>query len=734
MLEREEEKYLKRCAHSLLKRCDGAQKKDGKGFSKYDIDSVRDIANKKSLTHPQANALKRTLLKYEGQLEEIGYSSERIRNIDTAVYEEDNVKVWFEGDDINLKMVIRSPYNEQFLQRVRSLPSDARDWDGNRRVWKVKVDYANTYPVKVLDWLYEVYNVNLNPEIPDRKFGKVSVESDKLIFEVGHDDRFKKKIKEATYSKFNGDVWIMKIKTIDDIALVHTLIDMFDLKHEGVKTFLEMQEEKVDNRKRRKERIQELSQKTTLDDDEDIDISLPDEDLELHPFQKVGTQILNLREKGFLCDEMGCGKTPQVLAHLYNKNSLRPVLVVVPSSVKINWKREIKKWTDALDSRIYLLEGTTNSGIPEDCTWYVINYAIVNQRLEDLKKINFNAIIIDESHYVKNHDAKRTKAVLELAKKTEHTYCLTGTPMPNKPIELYSQLRALNVEEVPEFNALFGKNGFGKKFCGAHKKRAGNREWWDLSGQTNLDELHEKLRKNIMIRRKKSQVLDELPEKHRMMVSLDIDNRREYQSAVDDFKKWSEGVDYGSADLVVQMEKLKQLTWKGKYDDMVDWIDNAMKTGEKTILWAHHKDLQRKLYDHYSDRALKITSGMTSSQKQDVVDEFTEGDEKDVCVASIKSANVGMNLQASSRAIFCELAWTPSEHSQAEDRQHRKGQEDDRVDIYYLVGENTIEEDIFRLINEKQKVSDKALDGVEDDDKKGIAIKIAENLKEEDYR
>ncbi len=186
--------------------------------------------------------------------------------------------------------------------------------------------------------------------------------------------------------------------------------------------------------------------------------------------------------------------------------------------------------------------------------------------------------------------------------------------------------------------------------------------------------------------------------------------------AVNNFREWLERCNYntddlGDAQFMVQTNKLRELAWKGKYNQMVEWIDNLVEQEGKIVIWAHHQELQRKLHDHYIDRAVYITGGMTTNQRQESIDRFMEDDNVQICVASIQSAGVGIDLFVSSCAVFTEVMWTPGVMYQAEDRIHRIGQQADKVEFYYMLAYNTIDEIIMNVINRKQEVLDQAIDG-----------------------
>lgn len=623
-------------------------------------------------------------------------------------------------------LALKTPYDEDFKDELkREIHASKREFDWSQKIWLVKITHSKEEARTAIQLLREHFMADINIRAPHVPLGEVYINDDKIIFDVEFDDDFVQVAKRFG-GRYNSTTknWRFQPSTETSIKEISGLLDEFDLEvDDEVYNWLNNKKQQIQEQKERRKELVELSKQKSLKSD--YEVSLPDDNLELYPFQKYAVKMLDLRGKGLIADELGLGKTVETLAHLHNHKEWRPVIVIVPSSVKINWKREIIKWTEADEDDIHVLRGYSGD-LPAKKDWYVINYAILHKRLDELLNLDYKAVVIDECHYIKNHKAERTKSVLHLVDDIEHTYCLSGTPMPNRPIELWTQIKALQPEAVDEFQSLWGtdnQEGFAERYCNAQKTRFG----WDVDGSSNLDELQNKLRESIMIRRKKEDVLNELPEKRRIEVPLEIDNRNEYETAQRQFKTWMEENDplsnWEDAQVVVKIEKLKQLAWKGKYEQMVNWLDDMLEQDGKTVVFAHHKELQKKLYKRYEDNAVHITGGMDSNERQDMIDQFSNDEDVELCIASLRAAGVGINLQVSSRAVFTEIGWTPSEHNQAEDRIHRIGQ-DKQVDIYYLMAENTIEEDIFNLINEKQKKIDEAIDGIIDDSKKGMALEL----------
>ena len=707
MLEPKEEEYLKNAGYNILKL--------PASLSRYDEDVVRNLTHtNKTLTHGEANLLKKVIVKYEILLKKVGYSLKEINKIDANIYKENGVSFWYEGKPTDKSVVLRTPYNKEFVELIKSLPTGSREWDFDNKVWRVKLDYDAKNLHQIVEWINECYGTDFEVVVPDIRFGSAYIKDDKVVFDVCYDEDFNSKLRKFSYHKFDG-VWNVGINVINDIYLANEILDEYDIESEGVIKYLEQKESHIYRMQCKREEIVELSNKRSLTSD--YEVKLPSEDLSLYPFQKYAVKMLDLRGKGLIADEPGLGKTIEVLTHINTNVGLKPVLAVVPANVKIKWQREIVKWTNSPESDIYIFEGQSNVGVPDDCNWYIINYEILHHRMEDLRKIHYNSLIIDESHFIKSHKSKRTKAVLNLADKVEHVYCLTGTPILSYPVDLFTQLQTLKVNNVPEFIKLWGDGGYANKFCGACKMTNGQgKTYWDLRGSTNVSELEVKLRENVMIRRKKEDVLDELPAKRRIEIPLDIDNRGEYMMAVNNFREWLERCNYntddlGDAQFMVQTNKLRELAWKGKYNQMVEWIDNLVEQEGKIVIWAHHQELQRKLHDHYIDRAVYITGGMTTNQRQESIDRFMEDDNVQICVASIQSAGVGIDLFVSSCAVFTEVMWTPGVMYQAEDRIHRIGQQADKVEFYYMLAYNTIDEIIMNVINRKQEVLDQAIDG-----------------------
>lgn len=453
--------------------------------------------------------------------------------------------------------------------------------------------------------------------------------------------------------------------------------------------------------------------------DATIDIPCPT-GLEYMPFQRAGIAFAETRANVLIADEMGLGKTIQALG-ICNHTQAQKILIVCPASLKLNWGREAEKWLTG-KREIEILNGKESE---RKSQIYIINYDILSKH-KWIAEENWDIVICDESHYLKNPKAIRTKAALEILKKAKKKVMLTGTPIMNRPIELQTVLAALDCD--------FAKNWFGyaKRYCAARQNRFG----WDVSGASNLDELQEKLRASVMVRRLKKDVLSELPAKTRQIIEIPADK---FSSAVkkemkimqsyEDKKKELAALkkqaaeqkdDEGFKDKIeslrsavsldfAEISKVRHETALAKTEFTIEYITDMLESRDKIILFAHHIDVIDKLCSAFPDIAVKFTGEMSAEDKQKSVDRFQSDPGCKIFIGSIMAAGVGITLTAANTVVFHELEWTPSVISQAEDRAHRIGQKEN-VLIQHLVIDSSIDAMLAKKIKAKQEIIEKALD------------------------
>ena len=334
------------------------------------------------------------------------------------------------------------------------------------------------------------------------------------------------------------------------------------------------------------------------------------EKLKLFPHQVTGIKFLQEKGRAILADEMGLGKTIQAICAAQESDG--NVAVACPASVKINWAREIEGLRPKDDIIVIsgrkVAQNANLSATEGNKTWFIINYDVLEAWKDKIiAEKSIKTLILDESHYIKGKTI-RAKATIEVAKKIKNVYCLTGTPLMNRPIELFNQLRAIGHS--------LGSNRtvFAKRYCGAFYMQqminnydgrkiilpqasaySLNRGTWrpgfkflNESGATNLEELREKI-KGCMLRRTKEEVLD-LPPKiiQTMETELDDEQRREYDSAWDmyieriraetDEQKMNNII---QAREIVELTKLKQVCSQSKIKRIADDVENAVDQGQK---------------------------------------------------------------------------------------------------------------------------------------------------------
>ncbi len=423
-----------------------------------------------------------------------------------------------------------------------------------------------------------------------------------------------------------------------------------------------------------------------------------------YSFQPYGVGFLEAKNgRALIADEMGLGKTIQTLAYLENNPRMRPAVIVCPTTLKLNWKQEIQ---ECMEAEVEILSGKK----PWDIFCndiIIINYDILADWIYYIKEINPKVIITDECHYYKSNKANRTKAVKKLAKGVPHFIALSGTPILNRPIEIYNAASIINPTLFTNFWS------YANKYCGAKHNGFG----WDFNGSSNTEELHEILTRSIMIRRKKKDVLKDLPDKVRSFIPFEINNGKEYKQAENNFityikeTKGKQAAEKAKgAKILVQIEALKQLAVAGKMDSAIEWIYDFLETGEKLVIFAIHKFVITRLMSEFKNIAVKIDGSVNLIDRDRAVQAFQSDSKAQLLVGNIKAAGLGITLTAASNVAVIELPWTPGELDQAEDRAHRIGQKNS-VNIHYLLAAGTIESDIAYMLDRKRKVLDAVLDG-----------------------
>ena len=529
----------------------------------------------------------------------------------------------------------------------------------------------------------------------------ISIKNNQLIIKIPYDTQLVNLVK-ISFSGRKWDsgnkVWSAPLKQ-KNLAMAKQFVSLhgFTLSNELVQEF-EKYQEMFENENKEMDKKVELSKAT----DSDIEIPTTIKGV-LFPFQKAGVQFIE-RTNGrtLLADEPGIGKSFQSIAWCQLHPEKRPILVICPKTIILNWKREFEKWTDI---KAFVFDSKNcKSELPiSGYEAYIINYDIVEKQKELLKRYKFQIVILDECTMIKNQKAKRTKAVDDLMKGIPHVLALTGTPTLNsRPIEVFPILKILDPKNFGNYFE------YARKFCNMTRTRWG----LDVSGASNIDELATKLRSTVMIRREKKDVLKELPDKTRCIIPQEID-LTEYNIIENDLinyliesknKSKQQAEKINQVEQLAKIEYLKQQVVREKLPLFVEWVKDFIESGNKLVIFVHHREFLEKLMVELKEyNPVKIMGGMSNEDKQKSIDSFQNDKNCKIFIGSITSAGMGITLTSASHLVFLELMFVPALHDQAEDRILRIGQKN-ACTIYYFIADKTIEQDIYNLLQNKRRI------------------------------
>ena len=431
--------------------------------------------------------------------------------------------------------------------------------------------------------------------------------------------------------------------------------------------------------------------------DADVEIPCPD-GLSYLPYQRAGIAYALNRPNVLIADDMGLGKTIQAIGVINADPSIERILIVCPASLRLNWYRELKKWL-VRDRQIGIANGQS---CPDGHDILIINYDILAKHQAKLTRQRWDLMAVDECHYLKNGKAIRTAALLGGKAKIKGEQVvfapvearrkafMTGTPIPNRPVEGWTIFHAVAPQEFDKFFS------YARAFCDAHRTRYG----WDFKGASNLGILQEKLRGSCMVRRLKADVLSELPAKRRQLIEAECpsstleaeqkaarqyeERKAEIEARIAALKE--SGGDHSYAEAVealrecenmwfTEMSKLRHETALKKVPQVVEHLKDITEGGRKVVCFAHHRDVIAKIVGEFaSDSVVSITGDTPMEERQANVDRFQTDPNVVLFVGNIQAAGVGITLTASSHVVFAELDWVPGAMSQAEDRCILEGQ------------------------------------------------------------
>ena len=426
----------------------------------------------------------------------------------------------------------------------------------------------------------------------------------------------------------------------------------------------------------------------------------------LYNFQMEGIKFgINHHCRFLLADEMGVGKTLQAISLAYIYRESWPVLVVCPGSMKYNWKGEIQTWLGLKDYRINIINSSRQK-LSQEAYFYIISYDLMRNVIKKMRQMTFDFVILDEAHSIKNKDSLRAKNILPIAVRAKRLIIMTGTPLLAKPYEGYPLLYALR----PDIFCYFKK--FAYRYCDPQPTPMGI-NW---SGTSNTKELHWIL-SCLMVRRLKSDVLNQLPPKRRQKIEIATNEK-----VIHELKRTRKNVKGRKGTL-----ECYTLTSKAKIEGVLAYISDIIDAKEKFIVFAYHHemlDALEKLCKEKRIDYMRIDGTTKQETRYQYVNYFQLNKSCQVAILSIIAASTGITLTAAHMVIFAELTWTPSIMIQAEDRVHRIGQKSEFVDIKYLYGKETLDDFILDKLQKKLTIVSTTLD----DKQANFGVKAEQNL------
>jgi SNF2 family DNA or RNA helicase len=514
----------------------------------------------------------------------------------------------------------------------------------------------------------------------------------------------------------------------------------------------------------------------------------------LFPFQHTGVcWVEAARGRTIIGDQQGLGKTTEQLAWLQLHPEARPVVVVCPGSAKWTYHSEAalvmsrkckthvisglyseKEYVQLPKADIYIInyeilyttsecsfckgKGKKDNGPKKvKCQACKGNGKVAHVRCDLLQALNHQGgvkvVLLDECQYLQEPTSYRTQAVQKLCR-GEGLYIIpsSGTPIKHRPKNFFPTLNLVRPDLFPSFFS------YAHRYCGATKGFGGH---WDFNGASNLPELHAYLEKHrVLLRRTKAEVLPDLPKIIRAPVLLELDreHRAAYTAASQDFLEWLRRYDIPKlsssmkAETLTKINYLKQMAARYKIKQVISWIEDFLDAGDPLIIYAHHKAIVDKIFNHFKKIAIRVDGSTTPEQKRDAETAFQAcggcGVKKDkhsvsphICEGYVPgptrlfigtlAAKESLTLTAASDVAFVELWDSPKDHEQAEERCYGRVSDPHGATAWYFLAGGTIEEELLANLEYKREVIDALVDGKsESSGHDDSLIKLLEKIKE----
>lgn len=482
-------------------------------------------------------------------------------------------------------------------------------------------------------------------------------------------------------------------------------------------------------------------------------------------YQKQAVKFFEINGgRAILGDQPGVGKTLSAIS--YATKHQYKTLVICPSSLKLNWRKEINDFTnekafvykyvpkkkskevaykkeeslfhiinyESLDSYIKIeykhkckgkMVKVAGNGMTEcGCEMFNLNKAQTecpqckNKKTfkstfhslqyfqdafgEDLNPEDYDLIVIDESHRIKEKKTGWTQVIVKAFRDTvPRKILISGTAIKSRPSEFFTSLNFLNKDEWNN------QHEFGVKYCAGYDTGFG----WDYSGVSNLEQLFTRI-SGVFLRRLKKDVLKDLPPKTYTNLPIELTDAeyKEYEQILKSFKKEDKDGKSTEESYLAKIAKLKLFTGRCKLKRAVDYIQDIIDGGEKVVVMSDLQELAEEVYKLFPGISVLHTGSMNENDKFESYQRFQNDKDVKVFSGMIMASGVGISLTEASRLIFLGFGWTPGDMEQAEDRIHRASTTHDNIQIITLYCVGTTDEDIMELLEEKSAVVQKVLD------------------------
>lgn len=502
-------------------------------------------------------------------------------------------------------------------------------------------------------------------------------------------------------------IWVLPASfNMDTFEMMKTVFDNLEISGKA--------DEHLQELNRRREALLKHSASLQLGDAPDY--PLPN-GLTLYDYQKVGAHFLSVRRRAILGDYIGLGKTAQAIVAA-DACKAQHILVIAPKSVLLQWANEIAKFS--WDGRVAILGKT--EAIPRDARWLVCTYEaiIVKDKDEigrtvisarpDLKKWA-DCLIVDEAVRMKNRKAQRTLAIFDLAKHVDCLWPMTGTPIRNRPYDLWPMLHAINPKEFRGYWKFVydwcevTDNGFGTDVGGLKEDRI---------------PAFQMMLMPYMLQRDRT-VLNLPPLSHQFVrLPLDKGADKAYKSMVEHMVAiTNDGQILAAPTVLAQLTRLRQIAVdpalvdvpgdSAKTEWLLDWMEDHAEDHKVLVFCTFAKYIERlmanKAFQKY--KPVTITGQVSAEGRRRAAEELRENKKCRALAATVDAAGEGVNAQAADVVVFINKPWTPDLVEQCIGRAYRRGQ-DKPVHVYHLIAKGTAEEDLEEILREKKEIADEA--------------------------